>query len=98
MSEQNQFASSVLFQLQHLDRIAQVEMKDLLASQSMQTGEGIRGQQVIDSRGHCSPPCITGGQRSFRDIVCGSVRLDEIPALDRMGFQLQEVADLLNCQ
>src|SRR3984893_7938344 len=93
MPQQNQFTGSISFQLQHLNRITQIKMKYLVASQPVQTGERIRGQQIIDSCRDCSAIGIARRQRLFLQTESGSVRLHEIPALDGMRLELQQVAD-----
>lgn len=72
-------------ELEHLDRIAQVEMKDLVGIEYVHFAERARLEKVVDG-GALSANASGQIHSSRRD-----VRLAEISALNRVRLQLQQL-------
>ena len=88
-ADQHQAVGAVRPELEHLDRVAQVEVEDLVGGQPMHGRERVRGQQVVD-RG---ADRATGGQPGV-----AAVGLDELAALDRMGHEPEEGAQGIDAE
>ncbi len=76
-------------QLQHLHRVAEIEMKNLVGLKNVHLGEGSRFQQIVD--------CCALGSRAARqlDRLVRRVGPPEPAAFNRMRLQLQHYFDLI---
>ena len=68
-------------ELEHLDRVAEIEVEDFVGCKDVHLGEGSRLQQVVDGG--------ADGARAARklDSLTGGVGLAEEAALDRVRFE-----------
>jgi hypothetical protein len=75
-------------ELQHLDRVAQVKVEDLVGFENVHLGERAGLQQIVDGG--------AGGTRAARKLygLFGGIGPAERTALDRVRFQLQQRLDL----
>lgn len=89
LSKSKKRGAPVGVELQHLHRISQVEVEDLVGIQLVHLREGAGSEQVVDRRA-VGPPAT--GQ--FDSAWC-NVCLAEVPALDRMRFQVEPCLDFV---
>ena len=56
-------AAAVGVELEHLDGISEIEVKDLFAGQAMDDGEGVGREQVVDACGEGARAGVCGWER-----------------------------------
>jgi hypothetical protein len=91
-AESDDLTIAVGVELEHLDGITKIEMKNLIARQAVDDGEGVGREQVIDARREGARGVVDGRECGLWDLSFGSVGLAEIAAFDGERFEMEELA------
>ena len=81
--------AAIGMKLEHLDRVAEIEVEDFVRGKHMHFGVGSRFEKVVDGRAHGA----VAARHSYA--VGGDEGLAVEAALDRVRFELQQEFDLI---